>query len=172
MNCMKYALVAYDRNRAIGSGGQLPWGGCMKTDIQRVKELTSGNAIIMGRRTFDAIGRALADRQNIVITHRPFTAAGVTVVDNLEDAYAAVEPGRDAYIFGGGQIYALAMDTIDEILATEIDTIVDGADAFFPPIGDEWVEVSREHHDADADNAFAFDFVTYKKSKQVMDLTT
>lgn len=161
---MKYALVAYDRNRAIGSGGQLPWEGRMKTDLKHVKELTDGNAIIMGRRTFDAIGQALPDRQNIVITHHPFVADNVTVVDNLDDAYDAVEFGCDAIIFGGGQIYQLAMDSIDEIVATEIYTKVTGADAFFPPIGDEWVEASREHHDADDNNAFAFDFVTYKRT--------
>lgn len=158
---MKYALVAYDINRAIGSNGSLPWGDRMKTDMLRVRELTLGNAIIMGRRTFDAIGRALPDRQNIVITHHPFVADHVTVVGNLDDAYAAVEPGRDACIFGGGQIYELAMDSIENIIATEIYTRIEGADAFFPTIGSEWIETSREHHDADADNEFAFDFVTY-----------
>lgn len=159
----KYALVAYDKNRAIGAAGNIPWAGKMKTDIRRVKELTTGNAIIMGRKTYDSIGHALPNRQNIVITHRPFEAPDVTVVDTVDHAYDAVLPGRDAIIFGGGQIYNLAMNTIDEVLATEIDTEVEGADAFFPQLGPEWVEVSREHHDADADNAFAFDFVTYKK---------
>lgn len=136
--------------------------GKMKTDIQFVRQRTTGNALIMGRRTYDSIGRALPNRQNIVITHRPFTADNVTVVDNLDDAYAAVEPGRDAYIFGGGEIYKLANDTVDEILATEIDTVAEGADAFFPPLSEGWVEVSREHHDADEDNAYPFDFVVYR----------
>jgi dihydrofolate reductase len=162
----KYALVAYDRNRAIGAAGDIPWAGKMKTDIQRVKELTSGNAIIMGRKTYDSIGHALPNRQNIVITHRPFVADDVTVVDTVQHAYDAVLPDRDAIIFGGGQIYELAMNTIDEVVATEIDTTVENADAFFPPLGSEWMEVSREHHDADTDNAFAFDFVVYKKSLQ------
>ena len=135
----------------------------MKTDMRRVRELTTGNAIIMGRRTYDPIGRALPGRQNIVITHRPFAADGVTVVGTLDEAYAAVEPGRDAYIFGGGQIYTLALDTVDEIIATEIDVEIEGADAFFPALGPEWREATREHHDADEDNVCAFDFVTYRR---------
>ena len=158
---MKYIIVGYDRNRAIGAGNTLPWAGRMKTDMRRVKELTTGNAIIMGRRTYDSIGRALPSRQNIVITHRPFTADNVVVVDNLDDAYAAVEGGRDAYIFGGEQIYKLALHTVDEIKATEIDTAIDGADAFFPEIGSQWIESSREHHDSSDDDVYPFDFVTY-----------
>lgn len=160
---MKYALVAYDRNYAIGIDGKLPWQGKMKTDMQFVRELTEGDALIMGRRTYDSIGHALPGRQNIVITHRPFTADKVTVVDNLDAAYAAVEKGRNACVFGGGQIYKMALHTLDQIFATEIDTVVEGADTFFPPIGDVWVEVSRQHHNSDEHNAFPFDFVTYKK---------
>ena len=141
----------------------MPWEGRMKTDMARVKQLTTGNAIIMGRRTYDSIGRALPNRQNIVITRRPFEADNVNVVSSLDQAYAAVEPGRDAYIFGGGQIYALALDTIDEIQATEIDTVIDSADAFFPELGPQWQEVSREHHESDESNEYPFDFVTYQR---------
>jgi dihydrofolate reductase len=158
---MKYIIVGYDRNRAIGVQGELPWAGQMKTDMRFVRERTTGNAIIMGRKTFESIGRALPNRQNIVITHSPADVDDVTFVSNLDDAYAAVEPGRDAYIFGGGQIYALALNTVDQIQATEIDTEVDGADAFFPELGNDWHEVSREHHDADEENKFSFDFVVY-----------
>lgn len=164
MKGMKYIIVGYDHNRAIGAHNKLPWEGRLKTDMNFVRSRTSGHAIIMGRNTYESIGRALPNRQNIVITHRSFTAEGVTVVNNLDGAYATVEPGRDAYIFGGGQIYQLAIDTVDEILATEIDTVVEGADAFFPPLGPEWVEVSREHHEADDDNIYSFDFVTFRKA--------
>lgn len=160
---MKYAIVAYDKNRAIGAHGKLPWEGKMKTDMRRVRELTTGNAIIMGRNTYDSIGRALPNRQNIVITHRPFEADGVTVVATLDEAYASVEPRLDAYIFGGGQIYSLAVDTVDEIIATEIDTELNDADAYFPILGNEWKEVLREHYDADENNIYPFDFVIYKR---------
>lgn len=161
---MKYIIVGYDRNRAIGAHNTLPWQGQMKTDMRRVRELTTGNAIIMGRNTFDSIGRALPNRQNIVITHRPLEAEGVTVVGSLDEAYAAVEPGRDVYIFGGAQIYALALDSVDRVLATEIDMVVADADTFFPVLGEEWREVQREHFEADEANAYAFDFVMFARS--------
>ncbi len=162
---MKKAIVAYDRNRAIGANNTLPWMGRMKDDMLHVRDLTKNQAIIMGRKTFESIGRALPDRQNIVITSHDIDIDDVHVVRGLDDAYAVVEAGRDAIIFGGGQIYALALDTIDEVLATEIDTIIESADAFFPELGDEWHEVSREHHDANDENAFAFDFVIYRRQE-------
>ena len=139
----------------------------MKTDMRRVRELTTGNAIIMGRNTYESIGRALPNRQNIVITHRPFEADGVDVVTNLDDAYAVVEPGRDAYIFGGGQIYSLAVDTVDQVIATEIATEIASADAHFPALDmTKWREVSREHHEVSDDDSYAFDFVTFEKIAQ------
>ncbi len=160
---MKYIIVAYDRNRAIGANNTLPWAGKMKADMTRFRQLTTGNAIIMGRKTFESIGRALPGRQNIVLSSKDIDAADVQVVDNLDEAYAAVQPGAETYVIGGGQIYALAHDTVDEILATEIDTAIGDADAFFPVLGPEWREISREHHDADENNAYAFDFVSYRR---------
>lgn len=162
---MKCAIVAYDKNRAIGAHNTLPWAGKMKTDMRHLRELTTGNAIIMGRNTYDSIGRALPNRQNIVITHRPFEADGVVAVDSLDAAYAVVETGRDAYIFGGGQIYELALDTVDRIVATEIDTQIVGGDVYFPVLDNSWQETSREHHDSDTENEYAFDFVTYTKQR-------
>lgn len=160
---MKRIIVAYDRNRAIGANNTLPWAGKMKTDMRRVRELTTGNAIIMGRNTFESIGRALPGRQNIVITHRPLVVDDIEVAGSLEEAYALVDQSKDAYIFGGSQIYMLALDTVDEIVATEIDARVEQADAFFPSLSNEWREVARVHHEKDSDNVHAFDFVTYKK---------
>nr|AIA15341.1 Dihydrofolate reductase [uncultured bacterium] len=160
---MKYIIVAYDRNRAIGADNTLPWAGKMKADMARFKQLTTGNAIIMGRKTFESIGRALPSRQNIVLSSKAVDATEVQAVDSLDKAYAAVRPGAETYVIGGGQIYALARDTVDEILATEIDATIDGADAFFPVLGPEWRETSREHHGADENNAYAFDFVSYRR---------
>lgn len=88
----------------------------------------------------------------------------VTRVASIQEAYAAVEPGREAFIFGGGQVYATALDSADKIFATEMDTVVDDADTFFPELGPEWHEVSREHHEASEYDAFPFDFVTYCKA--------
>lgn len=161
---MKYIIVGYDKNRAIGAHNQLPWAGKMKTDMKRVRELTTGNAIIMGRNTYDSIGRALPNRQNIVITHRPFRKDSVTVVKSLSEAYAAVDDDKDVYIFGGSQIYELALDTVDRIYATEIDTEIASADTYFPLLDQaKWQEMTREHHASDESNAYAFDFVTYER---------
>lgn len=157
---MKYILVGYDRNRVIGGANQLLWQGDMKSDMRRVRALTTGNAIIMGRKTYESIGRALPNRQNIVITHRAFEADDVTVVGSLEEAFAKVEPGREAYIFGGGQIYEQALPFVDRVLATEIDAEFDG-DTFFAPLDDDWVEAEREDHPADEENLYPYSFVTY-----------
>lgn len=160
----KYIIVAYDRNRAIGANNTLPWQGKMKTDMQRVRELTTGNAIIMGRKTFESIGRPLPNRQNIVVSTQGVDVPGVVSVTSINDAYDAVEDGKDAYIFGGGKLYESALDTVDDVLATEIDTVVEGADAFFPSLDNKWQESSREHHDADENNEFPFDFVLYTRA--------
>ncbi len=160
---MKYAIVAYDRNRAIGASNTIPWLGKMKSDARRLRDLTTGNAIIMGRKTFESIGRALPNRQNIVISRHNISTNGITLVRSVDEAYAAVEPDKKPFIFGGAQIYSETLDDIDVIYVTEIDTVIEDADAFFPPLGSEWHETSREHHDADADNAYPFDFVTYRK---------
>lgn len=157
----RYIIVAYDKNRAIGAYNALPWEGRMKTDMQRVKRLTTGNAIIMGRKTFESIGFALPGRQNIVVSRDAVTTPGITGVRSIDEAYDAVEDGKDAYVFGGGQIYAATLPTVEEIRATEIDTVIDGADAFFPEIDDTWVESAREHYESDDHNAYPFDFVTY-----------
>lgn len=161
---MRYIIVAYDRNRAIGAHNTLPWMGKMKTDMRRVRDLTTGNAIIMGRNTFESIGRPLPNRQNIVVSTTGVDVPGILSVASLDEAYNAVEAGKHAYIFGGGKLYESAVDTVDEIIATEIDTVIDGGDAFFPQLGDNWRESSREHFDADDDNAFSFDFVLYTRS--------
>lgn len=160
---MKYIIVAYDRNRAIGAGGKLPWEGEMKSDMQRLKRLTTGNAIIMGRKTFESIGFALPNRQNIVVTSSQLAINGITTARCIDEAYEAVEDGKDAYIFGGGQIYASALATVDEIRATEIDTVIENADAFFPALDESWQEMSREHHEADEKNRYSFDFVTFSQ---------
>lgn len=160
---MKYIIVAYDRNRVIGGGNKLLWQGHMKADMRRVKQLTTGNAIIMGRKTYESIGRALPNRQNIVVTHRPLEAEGITTVGTLDEAFAAVLPDRDAYIFGGGQIYKQALPVVDQIFATEIDKAFNG-DIYFPTLGDDWHEITREDHQPDAENKYPYSFVTYAKT--------
>jgi len=159
---MKTILVAYDKNLGIGAKNDLLWH--LSADLRRFKELTTGNAIIMGRKTYESIGRPLPNRQNIVISHSPDVIQGVQVVDSLQAAYDAIEAGRETFVIGGGQIYALAMDTVDQILATEVDAVFEQADIFFPAVDKRiWQETNRIHHEADERNAYNYDFVTYKR---------
>ncbi|HMI09681.1 MAG TPA: dihydrofolate reductase [Candidatus Saccharimonadales bacterium] len=160
---MKTSIVGFAKNMVIGKDQDMPWGHGIKDDLRHFKETTTGHAIIMGSKTYESMGRALPNRQNIVISRKPFAAEGATVVDSLEKAYAAVDPDRETFVIGGGQIYKLAMDTIDRIIATEVQGEFDG-DIFFPVIDPSiWKETSREHHNADERNNYAYDFVIYDR---------
>lgn len=161
---MKNIFVAYDKNHGIGAQNDLLWQRSLPADLRRFKDITTGGAIIMGRKTFDSIGRPLPGRQNIVISHDKKEHEGTIAVDSLEAAYDSVESGREVFVIGGGQIYALAMDSVDRIFATEVDGAFDHADVFFPKIDMLiWHETSREHHQSDEQNLYNYDFVIYER---------
>lgn len=164
-NGMKSIIVAYDKKRGIGAENDLLWQRSLPADLRHFKETTLGGAIIMGRKTFDSIGRVLPGRQNIVVSRNPdLQIAGARVVASLKAAYSAVEVGREAFIIGGAQIYTQAMDSVDQIYATEVDAEFSQADTFFPAIDTTvWSEVSREHHAADEKNKYDYDFVVYRR---------
>lgn len=163
---MKSIVVAYDKNYGIGAANDLLWLRDLPADLRHFKQTTMGGAIIMGRKTFDSIGIPLPGRQNIVISRSTMIIEGATTVTSLDDAYAVVEPGREAYIIGGGQIYETALATADRIVATEVDAEFPQATVFFPALDRAiWHEVSREHHDADERNKYPFDFVVYERAK-------
>ncbi|HEY5695809.1 MAG TPA: dihydrofolate reductase, partial [Candidatus Saccharimonadales bacterium] len=115
---MKNIIVAYDKNYGIGAKNDLLWQRDLPADLQRFKELTTGNAIIMGRKTYESIGRPLPNRQNIVISREPLVIEGVTVAHTLNEAYAAVDEQKETFIIGGGQVYQLAINDADRIYAT------------------------------------------------------
>lgn len=162
---MKTMIVAYDKNHAIGAGAHIPWQGDMPTDMQFFRTVTAGHAVIMGRNTYQSIGRPLPNRQNIVISRENDHFDGVRVVHSLEDAYKEVDPELETFIIGGGQIYTLAMDSADKILATEIDASFPEATVFFPQIDlTKWHETDRVHHEANERDKYNFDFVTYEQS--------
>lgn len=160
---MKTIVVAYDKNYGIGAKNDLLWQRDLPNDLKHFREVTTGGAIIMGRNTFESIGRALPNRQNIVITRQSHTPVeNVEFVRSLDEAYAVVEPGRETYIIGGGQIYALAISSTDQIIATEVDATFPNVDVFFPAIDKTtWQEKDRVHHTADERNLYSYDFVTY-----------
>lgn len=157
-------VVAYSKNRVIGKNGKIPWQGQMPHDSRHFVELSVGKSNIMGRKTYESIGRPLPNRQNIVVSREPFEApAGVVVVHSLKDAYKAADTA-DIVIIGGGQIYTASLNDADVIYATEIDAEFDG-DAFFPELDENWHEVSREDFTADDKNKYPYSFVTYTRKQ-------
>ncbi|MDR3480377.1 MAG: dihydrofolate reductase [Burkholderiaceae bacterium] len=153
-------IVAIDAQNGIGIRNALPWR--LPEDMAFFKKTTTGHAIVMGRKTFESIGRALPNRRNIVVTRNAgWQHEGVETAASL-DAAAALIGEQEAFIIGGGQIYADAIGHAERLLITEIDKSF-GCDAFFPAIDtQEWREVSRETHHSAA-NEFDFAFVTYQR---------
>ena len=160
---MIHAIVAIDENGAIGRQGELLCH--LPADMRHFKEVTMGNSIIMGRKTFESFPRRpLPGRQNIVITRDPkWTYPGVSVAHNLDEAIAAAQTDT-VFIIGGAQIYELAMPRVEVLHLTRIHARWASADVFFPKLDmSQWQEVSREHHVSDHRNAYEFDFITLKR---------
>jgi dihydrofolate reductase len=155
-------IAALDRQHAIGRGGAMPWH--LPDDLRRFKALTLGKPVLMGRRTALAIGRALPGRDNLVLTRgtqAPY--AGQQVVHSLDEARARA--GAELAVIGGGEVYALALPQATHLHLTWVDTVVEGADAFFPAFDDTaWQVTSRERHPADARHAHAMAFVDYVRA--------
>jgi dihydrofolate reductase len=137
-------VVAMNADRVIGVGGDLPWR--IREDLRHFKRVTMGHAIIMGRKTWDSIGRPLPGRQNIVVTRNTaLKIEGVDVVHSLEAAIDLARASGDAEpcVIGGATLYSLALPLATRLHLTEVDRQVDG-DTFFPRFGrEEWTELSR-----------------------------
>ncbi|MFZ6874653.1 dihydrofolate reductase [Undibacterium sp. Di27W] len=153
-------IVATDSKQGIGINNKLPWH--LPEDLAHFKRTTSGHAIVMGRKTFESIGRPLPNRRNIVVTRNPdWQHAGVEVVASLDEARALLS-NELAFIIGGAQIYQQSMDLAAEMIVTEIQQEF-ACDAFFPVINPLiWKETGREKHYSQENNLH-FAFVTYKK---------
>ena len=166
---MKLALIwAMARNRTIGRNNALPW--YLPEDLKYFKRVTLGKPIIMGRKTWESIGRPLPGRTNIVITRdAAFHAEGVRVVQTLEQALALAEKiclidGADeAVVIGGAQIYALALPLADRLYLTQVHADVEG-DAHFPPLDlTLWRELGREDFAAQAPNPYDYSFLILER---------
>ena len=160
---MKISLiVAAAANDVIGADGGLPWH--LPNDFKYFKRITMGKPIVMGRRTWESIGRALPGRLNIVLTRRKdFEAPGATVVSSPAEAIAAADDADELMIIGGGQIYDLFVDKADRIYLTRVDCDVDG-DTRFPALDpDLWLLTSSEAHAADDKHAFGYEFRVYDR---------
>jgi dihydrofolate reductase len=155
-------VVAMDAQRGIGVDNKLPWH--LPEDLAHFKRVTLGHPIIMGRKTFDSIGRPLPKRRNIVVTRNAgWQHDGVDVALSLQDAVALVGD-EEASIIGGAQVFAESMALADRMIVTEIDHVF-RCDTFFPAIDPSfWTETARERHRSEA-NGFGYSFVTYEKRK-------
>jgi dihydrofolate reductase len=155
-------VVAMDAQRGIGVDNKLPWH--LPEDLAHFKRVTLGHPIIMGRKTFDSIGRPLPKRRNIVVTRNAaWQHEGVDVALSLPNAIAMVG-SEPASIIGGAQIFTESMALADRMIVTEIDHVF-ACDTFFPAIdASQWIETARERHHSEA-NGFDYSFVTYEKRK-------
>lgn len=155
-------VVAYSTNRVIGRDNALPWK--LPGDLAHFKRTTLGCPIIMGRKTWESLGRPLPGRTNIVVSRNPdFVAAGAVLVPNLQAAIEACGEIPEAFVIGGAQIYIQALPLAARIVATEVHAQVEG-DAFFPYLPSfEWEESLREAQPEE--NGYAYDFVTYDRKR-------
>ena len=156
-------IAAVARNGVIGANNALPWK--LPEDLAHFRALTSGHTVIMGRRTWQSLGRPLKNRQNVIVTRDPsFLADGADIAASLGEALAKSTMPAPAFCIGGGELYREALPLATTLHLTEIARDFDG-DARFPPFArDDWRETSRESHPASAPDGFAYAYVTYERA--------
>jgi dihydrofolate reductase len=150
-------IWAQDENGLIGKGNSLPWR--LPADMAWFKKNTMGKPILMGRKTFESIGKPLSGRTNLILTRQAgFAAEGCTVVHSLDEAKAAAGDTDEIMVMGGAQVYALALPEAGRLYCTRIHAVFEG-DAWFPPFDeDAWKQVFGGEHGPDERNAFAYTF--------------
>ena len=155
-------IAAIGKNGELGKNNDLIWH--LPNDLKRFKKVTAGHHVIMGRKTFESLGKPLPNRTNIIITRNAaYTAEGCVIVNSLQEAIEAAQEDENPFILGGAQIYKQALEIADVLDLTRVDASLE-ADAFFPEIDPEkWKEVAREKHQKDERHDYNYSFVTYKK---------
>jgi dihydrofolate reductase len=156
-------IVAVAENDVIGRDNQLPWR--LSADLRRFKALTLGRHVLMGRKTYESIGKALPGRTNLVLTRSPgFLAADCTVVGTLDDALIAAGSGAALLVIGGAEIYRQCLPFAIRIHLTLVHTRVEDGDTFFAGWrGSDWIESFRERHEGDEKNSVAYSFITLER---------
>ena len=160
----KNIIVAIADNNAIGKDNELLWH--ISEDLRFFRRTTLGWPVIMGRKTFESIGRALPGRVNVVISRGFTTGEDVEVVGSLEEAFATAESTNleKCFVMGGGQIYAQALELADRLVVTHVHTVIEDADTFFPPIDPQvWAVSDRSELFTDEETGYTFEFVEYIK---------
>jgi dihydrofolate reductase len=152
-------IVATSKNRVIGDSNKLIWH--LPADLRRFKEITTGNTIVMGRKTFESIGRPLPNRRNIIITRNSeYEVEGCEIVNSLEEALMICN--NNCFIIGGGEIYKQSMEIANQIYLTLVHENFEG-DTTFPEIGSEWKMVSSQDFEPDEKNRHSYSFIEYIK---------
>lgn len=157
-------IAAMGNNRVIGNKGKIPW--YLPADFAHFKKTTMGHPVIMGRTTFESIGKPLPGRTNIVLTTRPLSQEGIVVFADLSSAVAYAKTlSPKVFVIGGARVYAEALPIADRLHLTRIDGLFDG-DTFFPEIyEDEWAEHSKTTYGKDTQNTHSMTFVVYERKR-------
>ncbi len=160
---MKISLiVAFDENQLIGNNNQLPWH--LPADLKHFKTITMGHHMIMGRKTFDSIGKPLPGRVSVIVTRqKDLNIDGCVVVNTMDEALEKCKSQEEVFIIGGAQIFKCTLPTATDLYVTQIHHQFEG-DTWFPEISEkEWMEVSREKVKADEKNVWDYSFIRYTK---------
>jgi len=162
---MKLSLiVAMSDNRVIGREGGLPWH--LSADLRRFKRLTMGHYLLMGRKTFESIGRPLPGRTSVVITRQSDyqVPEGVLLARSLDEALQMVRNEDEVFVIGGGEIYEQTLPLAGRLYVTHVHAVVDG-DTYFPPFDqDAWQVVEQSRHEPDEKNAYPYSFITLERN--------
>jgi dihydrofolate reductase len=155
-------IVAFDRNFLIGNGNKLPWH--LPADLSHFKKITSGNTIVMGRKTYESIGKALPNRENIVISRNPdYKVGDAVVVSSVTAALAGCKSEKEIFFIGGSEIFKEALPHVTNLYLTRIDHQFEG-DIFFPQLDfSGWKLISKESFDKDEKNKFNYSFLLFTK---------
>ncbi len=155
-------IVAIAQNNVIGGDNRLLWH--IREDLQRFKRITTGHPVVMGRKTFESLGRPLPNRQNVVITRqKDFRAEGCTVVGSLDEAFALFDASEEVFVIGGAEIYRQALPLAAKLYLTHVEAEYKG-DTFFPEINlQNWEEVARERHERGEQFEYPFEFIDYRR---------
>ncbi len=156
-------IAAMSANRVIGRNGKLPWR--LPADLARFKSLTTGHCLLMGRKTFESIGRPLPGRTTVVISRRrDYAPGGVLVAHSLEDALR-MATGEEVFIAGGAQIYRQSLGRADRLYLTVLDREFEG-DAYFPEYDEsDWRLLSEERHEPTEETSYAYRFLVYERRR-------
>jgi dihydrofolate reductase len=154
--------IAFGKNRGLGFGNKLPWH--LPDDLKRFKETTKGHSVIMGRKTYESIGRLLPERRNIIITRDlSYKVEGAEIAHSIEEAIEKVKNEKEAFVIGGAEILKIALPYIGKMYLTHVDAEVE-ADSFFPEVDfSKWKIIYEEFHPKDERHAYEFTYKIWEK---------